>query len=92
MELAKSAVDRTLENLVELVISLGAGAKIPAQDVLAKQLLVSRTVLREALVVLEHLNVLNVRPKTGTTINKPDDWKTRNHDIIAWRARVEGKK
>jgi DNA-binding FadR family transcriptional regulator len=85
-------VDVTLENLVELVIKSGAGAKMPPQDVLAKQFSVSRTVLREALVVLEYLKVLHVRPKIGTTVNALDQWKTRNHDIIEWRARAEGKK
>lgn len=92
MELAQSAVDRTLKNLVQLIIGLGVGAKIPAQDVLAKQLGVSRTVLREALVVLEYLGILHVRPKTGTTITETDKWKSRNHDVIQWRTQIGGGK
>jgi DNA-binding FadR family transcriptional regulator len=81
-------VGRALDQLVDLIIETGHGEQLPAQDQLAKQLGVSRTVLREAMSKLEFLNVVLVRPKTGTIINPPAEWKTRNDDVIDWQQRA----
>lgn len=85
-----SLVGRTLAQLVEIIVASGAGASVPPQDQLAKQFGVSRTVVREALSTLEFLNVLTVRPKTGTRINPPDQWKVFNHEVLQWRQRAGG--
>lgn len=86
----QSLVDRTLAQLVEIIIASGANALIAPQDELAKQFSVSRTVVREALSTLEFLNVIAVRPKTGTRINPPDQWKVFNHEVLQWRQRAGG--
>lgn len=83
-----SLVKETLDSTVELVVALGAGAILPPQDVLSRQMNVSRTVLREALSKLEYLNVISVRPKKGTTINPPSQWRVINGDVLEWRVRA----
>lgn len=84
---APSLVDKTLERLMDLIIAQQL-KKLPDQSSLAVQFGVSRTVLREALSKLEFLNVCTPRPKTGTVINPPNKWKTRNEEVIAWQKRV----
>ncbi|MFL9934237.1 GntR family transcriptional regulator [Paraburkholderia sp. RL18-103-BIB-C] len=85
-----SKVEIALDVLVALVIQTGAGGKIPPQDELARQMGISRTVLREALSKLEFLNVVQIRPKLGTVVSAPNDWKTRNDEVIEWKARMGG--
>lgn len=84
----RSLVDVTLDRLIEMIIAAGAGASIPPQDALAKQFDVSRTVLREALVILVFLNVLTVKPKVGTRINPVARWKVANGEVVEWRDRA----
>ncbi|MEX3972229.1 FadR/GntR family transcriptional regulator [Paraburkholderia caribensis] len=83
-----SLVKDTLDSLVEIVVALGAGAMLPPQDVLARQLEVSRTVLREALSKLEYLNMISVRPKSGTTVKTSSEWRVVNLDVLEWRVRA----
>ncbi|PTB23487.1 hypothetical protein C9I56_39045 [Paraburkholderia caribensis] len=83
-----SLVKDTLDSLVEFVITLGAGAILPPQDVLARQLKVSRTVLREALSKLEYLNMISVRPKSGTAVKASSEWRVVNLDVLQWRVRA----
>jgi DNA-binding FadR family transcriptional regulator len=47
---------------------------LPPQDVLAKTLKVSRTVVREALAMMIARNMIDVRPKIGTTIKPQTEW------------------
>ena len=70
-----SLVDRTLSAILRGILSEAYGETLPPQDVLSRDLGVSRTVLREALAVLRFCNVLDVRPKTGTKINERRVWK-----------------
>lgn len=83
----QSLVDRTLERLIDLIITMKL-TKLPNQDHLSKQFGVSRTVLREALAKLEFLNVLTPRPKIGTVVNPAEHWKTRNDEVINWIKRA----
>lgn len=82
-----SLVDKALDRLLEIVIEQGPGNAIPPQDQLARQIGVSRTVLREAISKLLTLGVITVRPKVGTTVNDTSKWKVVNEDVIAWRLR-----
>jgi len=68
-------VTKVLETLMT-AISAGAYDEdgLPPQDVLARDLNVSRASLREAIVILRFCNVLSVRPKTGTRVNPKKDW------------------
>lgn len=86
-----SRVRSTLDRLVEIVVSTPAGAGIPSQERLAQQFGVSRTVLREALSRLEHLNVISVRPKTGAVVNDPSTWTFLNRDVLDWRRRADAR-
>lgn len=64
--------------LETLMTAINAGTYdedgLPPQDVLARELCVSRAPLREAIVILRFCNVLSVRPKTGTQVNPKKDW------------------
>ena len=70
-----SLVNRTLSAILRRILSGEYAEALPPQDVLSRDLGVSRTVLREALAVLRFCNVLDVRPKTGTKINDRAVWK-----------------
>lgn len=85
---SESMVDKALSGLLELVLASETGARIPSQPELALKFGVSRTVLREAISRLLLLNVITVRPKTGTTVNAPDRWTSVNADVLKWRLKA----
>lgn len=85
---SESMVDKALSGLLELVLASETGARIPSQPELALKFGVSRTVLREAISRLLLLNVITVRPKTGTTVNAPDRWMSVNADVLKWRLKA----
>lgn len=85
---ANSLVSKTLDHLMEVVLATESGHTIPPQDVLSTRFGVSRTVLREALSKLEYLNVISVRPKTGSKVNPPSEWRVINVDVLQWRVRA----
>jgi DNA-binding FadR family transcriptional regulator len=85
-----SLVNRTLESLIKGIVDGTYAAALPPQDELSRKYGVSRTVMREALVILRFCNVLTIRPKVGTTINDRSVWKAailegievpRNHQL-----------
>ncbi|GAB3311689.1 FCD domain-containing protein [Epidermidibacterium keratini] len=65
---------------------LATGAKIAPDDVGAS-LGVSRTVVREALRVLQAKGLVRPRPKTGTRVLGPAEWDLLDKDVIGWRVR-----
>jgi DNA-binding FadR family transcriptional regulator len=69
-----SQVTLTLNRLVSSITSGHYKGMLPPQDKLATELHVSRTVLREALAMMLLRNMIDVRPKIGTKINRPDQW------------------
>lgn len=81
----RSLVAKTLDALMEGILATEPGASIAPQETLARQLGVSRTVLREALSKLEYLNVISVRPKTGSRVNPASEWRVINDDVLRWR-------
>jgi DNA-binding FadR family transcriptional regulator len=80
-----SLVNKTLDSLMEVIFATDPGCTIPPQEELSVQFGVSRTVLREALSKLEYLNVISVRPKTGSKVNPPAEWRVINDDVLRWR-------
>lgn len=70
-----SLVSRTLDTVLANIIAGKYGSSLPPQETLAKELGVSRVVMREALVILRFCRVLTIRPKTGTKINDRSVWR-----------------
>jgi len=70
-----SLVSRVLTTIVSRIADGSYGDALPPQEALAKEYQVSRTVLREAIVILRFCNVLDIRPKLGTKINPRSTWK-----------------
>jgi len=52
---------------------------------LGAQFNVSRTVVREALRVLESKGMITARPKTGTRVLPLSEWDLLDEDIVSWR-------
>ncbi|MCM2387612.1 FadR/GntR family transcriptional regulator [Streptomyces albipurpureus] len=53
---------------------------------LAEQFGVSRTVVRDALRMLEGKGLIAARPRTGTRVRPRSDWDALDSDVIRWRA------
>lgn len=62
-----------------------AGGQIVPEEI-ARVHAVSRTVVREALKVLEAKGLVWARPKTGTKVRGSRDWNLLDPDVIRWRA------
>jgi len=64
--------------------ALPPGSRIVAEEA-AEQLGVSRTVVREAVRVLESMGLITVRRRVGITVLSPDHWNPFDPNIIRWR-------
>lgn len=62
-----------------------AGALLPNEEHLYKELRVSRTALREAVKVLAAKGLLEPRPRIGTRVRPRELWNLLDPDILAWR-------
>ena len=63
---------------------LSPGDQIVPED-LGRELGVSRTVVREALRVLESKGMVAARPRTGTRVRPVQDWNLLDQQVILWR-------
>lgn len=61
------------------------GAILPREEILAAELGVSRTALREGLKVLSAKGLIQSRSKVGTRILDPSLWSHLDADVLAWR-------
>ena len=64
---------------------LKADEVLPIEDDLAAAFGVSRTVVREAIKVLVHKHLLEVRTRTGTRVLPSVAWNHLDPDILRWR-------
>src|SRR6267154_3049237 len=64
---------------------LQADEVLPIEDDLAEAFGVSRTVVREAIKVLVHKHLLEVRTRTGTRVLPSVSWNHLDPDILRWR-------
>jgi DNA-binding FadR family transcriptional regulator len=58
---------------------------LPNEDDLAVELGVSRTVVREAIKVLQAKGLVEVRPRTGTRVRPRRTWHLLDADVVAWQ-------
>ena len=65
--------------------TLRPGDALPREDILAEQMAISRTVLREAIRVLSAKGLIEARPKVGTRIREERYWHQLDADVLAWR-------
>lgn len=77
-----SLVSKALARLLKSIVDGHYATALPPQDQLALEFHVSRTVMREALVILRFCNVLTIRPKTGTRVNPRAEWKAAILEMV----------
>jgi DNA-binding FadR family transcriptional regulator len=58
---------------------------MPNEDHLAAELGVSRTVVREAIKVLQAKGLVEVKPRTGTRVRPRRSWHLLDADVVAWQ-------
>src|SRR6201999_3345728 len=61
----------------------------PNEGELCKQLGVSRSILREAVKVLENKGMVQVRPRSGTRSRPRTDWNQLDPDILGWQCQLK---
>lgn len=90
--MAKLVASRTLHSSVvqELgrrIVSgnLAPGEGLPREEVLAAQMNVSRTALREAMKVLTTKGLIESRQRTGARVREAIHWNQLDADVLAWR-------
>lgn len=84
----RSLYHGVLEQLGRSIVSgvFAEGTTLPNEADLAASLGVSRNVLREAVKVLVAKGMLDVRPKTGTTVRDKAAWHMLDPEVLAWEA------
>ncbi|NGY64351.1 FadR family transcriptional regulator [Lentzea sp. NEAU-D13] len=71
--------------LVQRIVrgSYGTGVTLPPEPVLCETFSVSRTVIREAVKVLQEKGLVRVRQGSGTTVNPPVQWNMLDELVLA---------
>ncbi|GHG47604.1 MULTISPECIES: FadR/GntR family transcriptional regulator [Amycolatopsis] len=77
---------RIVDELGRLIVegALGDGQPLVPEE-LGRRFSASRTVVREALRVLESKGMVTARPRVGTWTLPPEAWDAIDPDVIAWR-------
>lgn len=83
----RSLHSQVVQQLGRLIVSgqLAPGEGLPREDILAEQLDVSRTALREAMKVLVAKGLIESRQRTGARVREAIHWKQLDADVLAWR-------
>ena len=79
--------NQVVHELGRLIVSgkLKPGENLPREELLAEQMSVSRTALREAIKVLSAKGLIESRQKTGTRVRNPAHWNQLDADVLGWR-------
>lgn len=82
---------RIVDELGRLIVEgvLGDGQPLVPEE-LGRRFSASRTVVREALRVLESKGMVTARPRVGTWTLPPEAWDAIDPDVIAWRVSGPG--
>ncbi|WP_321943677.1 FadR/GntR family transcriptional regulator [Paraburkholderia tropica] len=80
-----SQVKRTIDFLVSQYVTQPTARMLPPQEALALALDVSRSVVREAVSLLQAKGIVSVQPRLGTSIVDERQWRTVDADVVAWR-------
>ena len=78
--------NETVERIGLDVVSgaYGPGERLATLEDFAEELGVSRTVMREAIRLLIDKGLIKSRPRVGTTVAEPSDWKLGDADVLHW--------
>jgi DNA-binding FadR family transcriptional regulator len=78
---------QVVRELGQLIVSgkLAPGEGLPREEVLAEQMQVSRTALREAMKVLVAKGLIESRQRTGARVREAVHWNQLDADVLAWR-------
>lgn len=79
--------DQVTQQIGKMIVSgeIKPGDLLPREELLAQNMAVSRTALREGLKVLGSKGLIETRQKTGTRVREPRYWNQLDADILAWR-------
>jgi DNA-binding FadR family transcriptional regulator len=79
--------NQVVHELGRLIVSgeLKAGEGLPREELLAEQMKVSRTALREAMKVLSAKGLIESRQKTGSRVRDPMYWNQLDAEVLGWR-------
>ncbi|MET3653581.1 FadR/GntR family transcriptional regulator [Dyella japonica] len=86
----RSLYDLVVHELGQRIIggSLKPGELLPREELLAEQLKVSRTALREGMKVLSAKGLVESRTKVGTRVRDARAWQQLDADVLAWRCEL----
>jgi len=89
---ASSLHEQALDEIGQAVVDgeLPPGEPVLLED-LATRLGVSRTVVREAVRVLESMNLVRSRRRVGVVVLPPSEWTVFNPRVIRWRLSGPGR-
>ena len=78
---------QVVEQLGRMIVggALGPGDPLPSEELLAGQLVVSRSALREAMKVLGAKGLIESRQKTGARVRERKFWHQLDADVLGWR-------
>ena len=79
--------EQVVQELGRLIVvgEIAQGENLPREELLAKRMKVSRTVLREAMKVLSAKGLVESRQGTGARVRDAAHWSQFDADVLAWR-------
>lgn len=79
--------EQVVQELGRLIVGGGIapGGHLPREELLARRMKVSRTVVREAMKVLSAKGLIESRQRTGARVRDARDWNQLDADVLAWR-------